>query len=62
MKQYEVAINPERLKGMQIDIAQVFHALEKNNSIAGGGYIERTNESFSSEEKDWCRIWKTFET
>lgn len=46
LKQYEVAINPERLKGMQIDIAQVFHALEKNNSIAGGGYIERTNESF----------------
>ncbi len=46
LKQYEVAINPERLKGMQIDIAQVFQALEKNNSIAGGGYIERTNESF----------------
>ncbi|WP_425637648.1 CusA/CzcA family heavy metal efflux RND transporter [Algoriphagus yeomjeoni] len=46
LKQYEVAINPERLKGMQIDIADVFHAMEKNNSIAGGGYIEKTNESF----------------
>ncbi|SFB53927.1 CusA/CzcA family heavy metal efflux RND transporter [Algoriphagus aquimarinus] len=46
LKQYEVAINPERLKGMQIDIAEVFHAMEKNNSIAGGGYIEKTNESF----------------
>ncbi|PZX55889.1 cobalt-zinc-cadmium resistance protein CzcA [Algoriphagus ratkowskyi] len=46
LKQYEVAINPERLKGMQIDIAAVFHALESNNSIAGGGYIEKTNESF----------------
>lgn len=46
LKQYEVAINPERLKGMQIDIADVFHAMENNNSIAGGGYIEKTNESF----------------
>ncbi|MEB2776774.1 CusA/CzcA family heavy metal efflux RND transporter [Algoriphagus sp. D3-2-R+10] len=46
LKQYEVAINPERLKGMQIDIADVFHAMEMNNSIAGGGYIEKTNESF----------------
>lgn len=46
LKQYEVAINPERLKGMQIDLSEVFHAIEKNNSIAGGGYIEKTNESF----------------
>ncbi|WP_057938312.1 CusA/CzcA family heavy metal efflux RND transporter [Algoriphagus resistens] len=46
LKQYEVAINPERLKGMQIDIAEVFHAMKQNNSIAGGGYIEKTNESF----------------
>ncbi|SFU15499.1 cobalt-zinc-cadmium resistance protein CzcA [Algoriphagus locisalis] len=46
LKQYEVAINPERLKGMQIDIAEVYHAMEMNNSIAGGGYIEKTNESF----------------
>jgi len=46
LKQYEVAINPERLKGMQIDLATVYQALEQNNSIAGGGYIEKTNESF----------------
>jgi cobalt-zinc-cadmium resistance protein CzcA len=46
LKQYEVAINPERLKGMQLDLSAVFQALEKNNSIAGGSYIEKTNESF----------------
>lgn len=46
LKQYEVSINPERLKGMQIDLSEVFKALEQNNSIAGGGYIEKTNESF----------------
>ncbi len=46
LKQYEVAVNPERLKAMNIDLVQLFKALEENNAIAGGGYIEKTNESF----------------
>lgn len=46
LKQYEVAINPERLKGMNINLATVYDILSKNNSVAGGSYIEKTNESF----------------
>ena len=46
LKQYEVAINPERLRAMHLSLTEVYTALEKNNSIAGGGYIEKTNESF----------------
>jgi len=46
LKQYEVAVNPERLKAMNIDLAEVFMALEQNNAIAGGGYIEKTNASY----------------
>jgi len=46
LKQYEVAINPEKLKSMNIEAIQIIDALEKNNSVAGGGYIEKTNESF----------------
>jgi cobalt-zinc-cadmium resistance protein CzcA len=46
LKQYEVAINPEKLKSMNISSAQILDALEKNNSVAGGGYIEKTNESY----------------
>lgn len=46
LKQYEVAINPDRLKGMNINPASVYEVLSKNNSIAGGSYIEKTNESF----------------
>ena len=46
LKQYEVAINPDRLRGMNINLASVFEVLSKNNSIAGGSYIEKTNESF----------------
>ncbi len=46
LKQYEVAINPSRLNAMNITINDVYTALEKNNSIAGGGYIEKTNQSY----------------
>lgn len=46
LKQYEVAINPKKLVAMNISIADIFTALEKNNSVAGGGYIEKTNETF----------------
>ncbi len=46
LKQYEVAVNPEQLRAMNISITDIFHALEANNSIAGGGYIEKGNESY----------------
>ncbi len=46
LKQYEVAINTEKLNAMNITVAEVFEALENNNSVAGGGYIEKTNQAF----------------
>ncbi len=46
LKQYEIAINPSKLYAMNIAISEIYTALEKNNSIAGGGYIEKNNESF----------------
>ncbi len=46
LKQYEVAINTEKLNAMNITVAEVFKALENNNSVAGGGYIEKTNQAF----------------
>lgn len=46
LKQYEVAINPKKLNAMNISIAEIYDALENNNSVAGGGYIEKENEAF----------------
>jgi len=46
LKQYEVAINPKQLNAMNISISEIYDALEKNNSVAGGGYIEKNNKSF----------------
>lgn len=46
LKQYEVAINLSRLKAMNITTGDLINALEKNNSVAGGAYIEKVNQSY----------------
>ena len=46
LKQYEVAINTKKLLAMDITAKEIFTALEMNNSIAGGGYIEKVNQAY----------------
>ncbi|PKV53175.1 cobalt-zinc-cadmium resistance protein CzcA [Aquimarina sp. MAR_2010_214] len=46
LKQYEVAINTEKLNAMNITVHDIFKALEMNNSVSGGGYIEKVNQAF----------------
>jgi len=46
LKEYEVAISSEKLQASNISIQQVFTALEKNNSIAGGSYIEKEEQAY----------------
>ncbi|MEL1240244.1 CusA/CzcA family heavy metal efflux RND transporter [Flavobacterium flavipallidum] len=46
LKQYEIAISPARLNAMNISVSDVFKALENNNGIAGGAYIEKVNQSY----------------
>ncbi|EKT4520142.1 CusA/CzcA family heavy metal efflux RND transporter [Flavobacterium psychrophilum] len=41
LKQYEIAIDPNKLQSHNITIADVFTALEKNNQNTGGAYIEK---------------------
>jgi len=41
LKQYEIAINPNQLQAFNININDVFNALEKNNQNTGGAYIEK---------------------
>lgn len=41
LKQYEIAIEAEKLLAYSITIADVFSALEKNNQNTGGSYIEK---------------------
>lgn len=41
LKQYEIAVNPDRLNAYGITINDVFTALESNNQNTGGAYIEK---------------------
>src|SRR6476620_1278559 len=45
-KQYEVAVNPDRLKAMNVTIPEIFRALEKNNENTGGAYIDRKPNAY----------------
>ena len=41
VKQYEIAVNPERLRGMNITLTDIFDALERNNENTGSAYIDK---------------------
>src|SRR5215213_5052811 len=41
LKQYEIAVDPAKLKSSGVTIDDVFNALEKNNQNTGGAYIEK---------------------
>ena len=41
VKQYEIALNPERLKSFNLTLTDIFEALEKNNENTGSAYIDK---------------------
>ncbi|TSA33960.1 MAG: CusA/CzcA family heavy metal efflux RND transporter [Porphyromonadaceae bacterium] len=41
VKQYEIAVNPERLRGMNLTLTDIFTALEDNNENTGSAYIDK---------------------
>jgi cobalt-zinc-cadmium resistance protein CzcA len=41
LKQYEIAVNTDKLKSYGVTIADIFDALENNNQNTGGAYIEK---------------------
>lgn len=41
LKQYEISIEPDKLRSYNLDISQIFDALEKNNQNTGGAYIDK---------------------
>ncbi len=46
LKQYEIAIHPNKLQSYNINIKDVFSALERNNQNTGGAYIEKASSVF----------------
>jgi len=43
-QQFQVIVDPAKLLSYKLSLRQVFEALERNNAMAGGGYIEHQRE------------------
>lgn len=41
LKQYEVAVQPDKLRSMNTTVSEIFSALESNNENTGGAYIDK---------------------
>ena len=46
LKQYEIALDPDRLKAHHLSITQVLEALERNNGNTGGAYIDKQPNAY----------------
>ena len=46
LKQYEIAVDPDRLRSVGITITDLFAALQQNNQNTGGGYIDKKPNAF----------------
>ncbi len=46
LKEYEVAVNPDKLRSMNVGINEIFSALQKNNQNTGGAYIDQKPYAF----------------
>jgi cobalt-zinc-cadmium resistance protein CzcA len=46
LKQYEVAVDPERLRAMNVSVNEVFKAIQINNSNSGGAYLEKGTDAY----------------
>lgn len=46
LKQYEIAVDPDKLKSMNLSLAQLYEAVERNNANTGGSYIEKKHYTY----------------
>jgi cobalt-zinc-cadmium resistance protein CzcA len=46
LKQYEIALDPDKLRSYNLGIADVFEALEENNQNTGGAYIDKKPNAY----------------
>ncbi len=46
LKQYEVAIDPTRLKSVNLTVGEIYESLQRNNANAGGSYIQKGSRAY----------------
>lgn len=61
VKQYEVNVNPAKLKALDLNINDVFDALEKNNQNSGASYIEKETNAYYIRMEGLLKDFKDIE-
>jgi cobalt-zinc-cadmium resistance protein CzcA len=46
VKEYEIAVNPDRLRSVGLTLTDIFDALEKNNENTGSAYIDKKPNAY----------------
>ncbi|MBI5214159.1 MAG: efflux RND transporter permease subunit [Ignavibacteriae bacterium] len=46
VKQYHILVEPSKLLSYNLTLDEVFESVEKNNSVAGGNYLEHASEQY----------------
>lgn len=46
LKQYEVAVQPDKLRSMNTTMVEIFDALQRNNENTGGAYIDKKPNAY----------------
>jgi cobalt-zinc-cadmium resistance protein CzcA len=46
LKQYEIAVQPDKLRSMNTTIVEILEALERNNENTGGAYIDKKPNAY----------------
>jgi cobalt-zinc-cadmium resistance protein CzcA len=46
LKQYEIAIDPDKLRSYNLGLGEIFTALEQNNQNTGGAYIDKKPNAY----------------
>jgi cobalt-zinc-cadmium resistance protein CzcA len=46
VKQYEIALRPEKLRALNISMQEIFSAVERNNQNTGSAYIEKHSSAY----------------
>lgn len=62
LKQYEVAVDPILLQSLNLSIADVFGALERNNQNTGGSYIEKGSHAYYIRSEGLIKNLKEIES
>lgn len=46
LKQYEIALDPDKLRSYNLGVTDIFEALERNNQNTGGAYIDKKPNAY----------------